>query len=80
MSEYIKREDALEIVKRTSGDYAAAFSEIARLPGQEVVSLSAYKQVAWERDLAIHQLRVDYGVGLGEKPKQMFADGEEDWR
>lgn len=28
----IYREDALEIVRRTSGDYAAAFAEISRLP------------------------------------------------
>ena len=27
MSDYISREAAMEIVKRTSGDYAAAFSE-----------------------------------------------------
>lgn len=32
MSDYISREAALEIVKRTSGDYAAAFSEIRKLP------------------------------------------------
>lgn len=29
MSTYIKIDDALEIIKRTSGDYAAAFSEIS---------------------------------------------------
>lgn len=36
MSEYIKKEEALEIVKRTSGDYAAAFSEIRKLPMADV--------------------------------------------
>jgi len=36
MSEYIKKEDVLEIVKRTSGDYAAAFSEIRKLPKADV--------------------------------------------
>lgn len=30
--EYIEREAVLEIVKRTSGDYAAAFAEIRALP------------------------------------------------
>ena len=34
MADYISREAALEIVKRTSGDYAAAFSEIRKLPGK----------------------------------------------
>lgn len=36
MSEYIKKEDVLEIVKRTSGDYAAAFVEIRKLPMADV--------------------------------------------
>lgn len=36
MSEYIKKVDALEIVKRTSGDYAATFSEIRKLPTADV--------------------------------------------
>ena len=31
MDEFIRKTDALNIVKRTSGDYAAAWSEIARL-------------------------------------------------
>lgn len=36
MSDYISREAAMEIVKRTSGDYAAAFSEIRKLPDADV--------------------------------------------
>lgn len=36
MSDYISREEAMEIVKRTSGDYAAAFSEIRKLPAADV--------------------------------------------
>lgn len=37
MTEYISREAAMEIVKRTSGDYAAAWSEIRKLPAAKVV-------------------------------------------
>lgn len=37
MTEYIEREAAMEIVKRTSGDYAAAWSEIRKLPAADVV-------------------------------------------
>lgn len=37
MDEYIKREVALEITKRTSGDYATAFAEICRIPTADVV-------------------------------------------
>lgn len=35
MSDYISREAAMEIVKRTSGDYAAAFSEMRKLPAAD---------------------------------------------
>ena len=31
MDELVKKTDALDIVKRTNGDYAAAWSEIAKL-------------------------------------------------
>lgn len=37
MVEYIKREEALEIVKRTSGDYATAFAEIRKIPAADVI-------------------------------------------
>ena len=33
---YIDREKAMEIVKRTNGDYAAAWSEIRQLPAADV--------------------------------------------
>lgn len=36
MTDYIQRNDALEIIKRTCGDYAAAWSEIRKLPAADV--------------------------------------------
>ena len=36
MDEYIKRKDALEIIKRTSGDYATAFAEICKIPAADI--------------------------------------------
>ena len=36
MAEYIKRTEALEITTRTCGDYAAAWSEIRKLPAPDV--------------------------------------------
>ena len=36
MSDYIEREAVLEIVKRTSGDYVAAWSEIAHMSAADV--------------------------------------------
>lgn len=37
MGDYIERKVALEITKRTSGDYATAFAEIRRIPVADVV-------------------------------------------
>ena len=36
MTDYIRREAALEITTRTCGDYAAAFAEIRKLPAADV--------------------------------------------
>ena len=36
MKKYIERAAVLDVVKRTSGDYAAAWSEIAHMPAAEV--------------------------------------------
>lgn len=41
--------------------------EINTMPAADVVSKGAYDQVLWERDIAVRQLREDYGVDLGEK-------------
>ena len=39
MAEYIERDFALDVVKRTSGDYACAFSEIAHAPAADVAQV-----------------------------------------
>lgn len=39
VKEYIEREKALEITKRTSGDYATAFSMIRQLPAADVAEV-----------------------------------------
>lgn len=64
MTEYIERNFALDVVKRTSGDYAAAFAEIAHAPAADVepVVLARWRffkkqnkavctNCSWERDL-----------------------------
>lgn len=43
--EYIARNDALEIVKRTSGDYVAAFSMIKKLPS---ANMNEVKHGEWK--------------------------------
>lgn len=47
MAEYIEREAALNIVKRTSGDYAAAWAEISKLPAENVEPV---KRGHWIKD------------------------------
>ena len=42
---YIDREKAMEIVKRTNGDYVAAWSEIRQLPASDVAPVVHSK---WE--------------------------------
>jgi len=44
MAEYIERDAALEIVKRTSGDYVAAFAEIRKIPAADVVPVVRCKE------------------------------------
>lgn len=39
MKEYIEREAALDVVKRTSGDYVAAWSEITHMPAADVAEV-----------------------------------------
>lgn len=39
MAEYIERTEALEITTRTCGDYAAAWSEIRKLPAADVATV-----------------------------------------
>lgn len=39
MTEYITKEQALEIVKKTSGDYVAAFAEINAIPAADVAQV-----------------------------------------
>lgn len=76
MKKYIELEAAIKKI-RDEGIYGEGHSDEERennviemlecLPGADVVSRAAFDQVMWERDVAIQQLREDYGVGLGEK-------------
>ena len=52
---YIERESALEIVKRTSGDYATAFSNIRQLPAADVAPVVHGRWISttkhkWKKD------------------------------
>lgn len=77
MKEYIEREALIQQMADNfrqgvwegcdCGEYRIAEDTILEAPAADVVSRAAFDQVMWERDVAIQQLREDYGVGLGEK-------------
>ena len=68
MTEYIKREDALEITKRTSGDYATAFAEMRKIPAADVAPVVHGKWKSTEapfmsecEDCSVCGYRTDWG-------------------
>ena len=78
MAEYIEREALYEKAywhgehpdvenPFPDGVDAVDIKDVDAIPAADVVSLGVYEQVAWERDIAIQQLREDYGVELGQK-------------
>jgi hypothetical protein len=69
MKEYIEREAVIDLITRRYECPEICTAEINSIPAADVVPKGAYDQVAWERDVAIEQLREDYGVGLGEKKR-----------
>lgn len=52
MTDYIKREEAMEIVKRTSGDYASAFAELRKLPAVDVAPVRHGKRIPFRSEFA----------------------------
>lgn len=71
MTEYIKREDALEITKRTSGDYATAFAEIRKIPAADVVPVVRCKDCAH----LFYTMCAACGF-LPRKPNDFYSYGE----
>lgn len=67
MAEYIEREIALDIVKRTSGDYAAAFAEIAHHPAADVEPVRHGRWIEYQTPHIICCSCCDWGTGLNGK-------------
>lgn len=67
MAEYIEREALLNKLQERDLCLCVTERDIKDAPAADVVSAVVYRLVEWERDLALKQLRCDYGVGLGEK-------------
>lgn len=65
--EYIDREKAMEIVKRTSGDYAAAWSEIRQLPAADAAPVVHGEWVAKYGCLVCSVCKSGLGLGTGER-------------
>ena len=57
MKEYIERAVALDVVKRTSGDYVAAWSEIVHLPAADVAEV---RHGRWNPEIHHTYIPVEY--------------------
>lgn len=87
MGEYINRTEAISEIKDiienlsyincmkginpSTDDYEKCIDILNDLPSADVVSLTTFEQVCWERDLAISQLN-DLGLDLGIKNTLLF--------
>ena len=84
MSEYIKKVDALEIVKRTSGDYAAAFLEIRKLPAADVAPVVHGKWLKGTQDVdgcikcSVCSLELDKYIIGGKLPEYCLCGAKMD--
>lgn len=67
MKEYVEREMVCNDCANQKICVDKSRCPVGRASAADVVSRAAFDQVMWERDVAIQQLREDYGVGLGEK-------------
>lgn len=57
MADYIDRAEALNVVKRTSGDYAAAWKEIAHMPAADVVPVVRCRECIHYREHRTHRYK-----------------------
>lgn len=72
MAEYIERIEALEITTRTCGDYAAAWSEIRKLPAADVAPVVRCKDCKHYIGLAECEFEGHFSGGTN----YFCADGE----
>jgi hypothetical protein len=76
MSDLICRAALLKLLKGLPYGYAESFGgkfaimAVEEAPAVNAVSLGAYEQVKWERDIAIAQLK-ELGIGFGQKKLDM---------
>lgn len=76
MRDYILRSKALDIVKRTSGDYATAFCEIAHLPAADVrlVVRGRWAHLGGDEWCCTACGNVIHTEGSWEKPEKKFCE------
>ena len=74
MTDYIRRNDVLEIIKRTCGDYAAAFAEIRKLPAANVVEVVHGRWI-----LEAHDERVNYRWNVTAECSECCDEQKEIW-
>lgn len=75
---YIEKEDAITAVGEAIADGKPWFDALLNIPTVDMVSASAYRQVTWERDVAISQLQ-EIGKGLGENMNDVVKQRKGKW-
>lgn len=73
MTDYIRRAEALEITTRTCGDYAAAWSEIRKLPAADVAPVVRCEDCEYAERYERTNGTAGYYCG---NPKNRFTYGE----
>lgn len=73
MTDYIRRAEALEITTRTCGDYAAAWSEIRKLPAADVAPVVRCEDCEYAERYERTNRTAGYYCG---HPKNRFTYGE----
>lgn len=73
MKEYIDRMAALEITRRTSGDYATAFSEIRQLPAADVAPVVHGEWEFISLDGSLWCSRCKRPSGYGQKAENKYC-------
>lgn len=80
MADYIERGFALDVVKRTSGDYAAAFAEIAHAPAAAVAPVVRCRECKhWKPGDFMAGDDIDHMYRGGGCPIRRFAVYENDF-
>ena len=77
-NDLIRRGDTLKAIDNDDDCHWWYEDKIEKVPAVDAVPTEVLRQVQWERDIAIQQL-AEYGVGFGEKKKDLVEVEHGQW-